>query len=387
MMKCKLSKRQRDLKLKKAVDEHMKDIMRYESRQDKNEDMIDTDFHGTSENISISIDSSEEDSDNQSSSSTVYDSDYMDKREDSETKIEMDAMKKQLTLLEDLSTIKLSFNIDGLPLFKSSSQQAWPILCLVNNIQNSKPFVIGIFSGHSKPDNVSKYLFDFIQDVKELLQNPVIGRKTFEILIDAFICDAPARSYLKCIKNHNGYFGCERCTQKGKWLGRMTFSELNSPKRKDEDFSNRINVDSPDEHIINPSPLLDINVGLVSMFPLDYMHLVCLGVVRKLILAWYKGSLRIRLSSSAKTNLNQSLVDCSKYSPKEFQRKPRSLIEVDRWKATEFRCFLLYVGPVVLKDILLPDYYNHFLCLHLAIRIMLSEKLIEDYLDYAEELL
>ncbi|GBM44142.1 hypothetical protein AVEN_93781-1, partial [Araneus ventricosus] len=167
----------------------------------------------------------------------------------------------------------------------------------------------------------------------------------------------------------------------------MTFSELNSPKRKDEDFSNRINVDSPDEHIINPSPLLDINVGLVSMFPLDYMHLVCLGVVGKLILAWYKGSLRIRLSNSAKTNLNQSLVDCSKYSPKEFQRKPRSLIEVDRWKATEFRCFLLYVGPVVLKDILLPDYYNHFLCLHLAIRIMLNEKLIEDYLDYAEELL
>ncbi|GBN28195.1 hypothetical protein AVEN_129296-1 [Araneus ventricosus] len=122
----------------------------------------------------------------------------------------------------------------------------------------------------------------------------------------------------------------------------MTFSELDSPKRKDEDFSNRINVDSPDEHIMNPSPLLDINVGLVSMFPLDYMHLVCLGVVRNLILAWYKGSLRIRLSSLAKTNLNQSLVDCSKYSPKGFQRKPRSLIEVDRWKATEFRCFLLF---------------------------------------------
>ncbi|GBN00061.1 hypothetical protein AVEN_69839-1 [Araneus ventricosus] len=70
----------------------MKDIMRYESRKDKNEDMIDTDFHGASENHSISIDSSEEDSDNQSSSSIVYDSDYMDKREDLETKIEMDAM-------------------------------------------------------------------------------------------------------------------------------------------------------------------------------------------------------------------------------------------------------------------------------------------------------
>ncbi|GBO28371.1 hypothetical protein AVEN_202464-1 [Araneus ventricosus] len=66
--------------------------MTYESRQDKNKDMTDTDFHGTSEDLSMSFDSSEEDSDNQSSSSTVYDSDYMDMREDLETKIEMDAM-------------------------------------------------------------------------------------------------------------------------------------------------------------------------------------------------------------------------------------------------------------------------------------------------------
>ncbi|GBM63954.1 hypothetical protein AVEN_17541-1 [Araneus ventricosus] len=92
-------------------------------------------------------------------------------------------LEKQLTLLEDLSTIKLAFNIDGLPLFKSSSQQAWPILCLVNNIRNSNPFVIGIFSGRSKPDNVSQYLFDFIQDVKELLQNPVIGGKLLKFLL------------------------------------------------------------------------------------------------------------------------------------------------------------------------------------------------------------
>ncbi|CAL1282894.1 unnamed protein product [Larinioides sclopetarius] len=463
MLKCKLSKRQRDRKLKKVVDEHMKDILRCEAREDKN-DIIDIDFHGTLENISIPIGISEEDSDNLSSSSTVYDSDCMDKRDSLEIQIRTDeinsikfqnesnlahelrscfikhnvthafindilqilgkrhdlpkdartlldtpgmietkdlnngqyvhfgiryGLEKQFSLLKDLNIIKLSFNIDGLPLFKSSSQQAWPILCLINNLQNSKPFVIGIFTGSSKPDNVSQYLFDFIQDVKELLQKPVIGRKTFEILIDAFICDAPARAYLKCVKNHNGYFGCERCTQKGKWLGRMTFSELDSPKRKDEDFLKSINVDSPveREHIMYPSPLLDIDVGLVSRFPLDYMHLVCLGVVRKLILAWYKGSLRFRLSSSAKTKLNQSLIDCSKSSPNEFQRKPRSLIEVDRWKATEFRCFLLYVGPVVLKDILLPDYFNHFLCLHLAIRIMLNQKLIEDYLDYAEELL
>lgn len=176
---------------------------------------------------------------------------------------------------------------------------------------------------------------------------------------------------------------------RGKWVGRMTFSELDAPKRDDKDFLHITtnNPDDPEKHIVAVSPLLQINVGLISMFPLDYMHLVCLGVVRKLILAWYKGPLPIRLSSSAKRKLNEHLLECSKSSPTEFQRKPRELVYVERWKATEFRSFLLYTGPVVLNGILETDYYNHFLCLHLAMRIMLCEKLIANYIDYAEKLL
>ena len=56
--------------------------------------------------------------------------------------------------------------------------------------------------------------------------------------------------------------------------------------------------------------------------------------------------------------------------PKEFSRKPRSLKELDRWKATELRQFLCYTGIFVLHGILPPVYYNHFLLLFCAMRIL-----------------
>lgn len=75
--------------------------------------------------------------------------------------------------------------------------------------------------------------------------------------------------------------------------------------------------------------------------------------------------------------------------PSEFARQPRSISELDRWKATEFRQFLLYTGPVVLKNVLSEDHYTHFLCLSVAMSILLdsSHEKRHAYLSYAKELM
>lgn len=57
-----------------------------------------------------------------------------------------------------------------------------------------------------------------------------------------------------------------------------------------------------------------------------------------------------------------------------------------RWKATEFRLFLLYTGPIVLKHNINDECYDNFLALNIAMLILLSP----DYsylLDYARQLL
>ena len=56
---------------------------------------------------------------------------------------------------------KLQINIDGLPLFKSTNIQFWPILGLLLSVPMKEPVVIGIFCGSKKPYPAEEFLQDF----------------------------------------------------------------------------------------------------------------------------------------------------------------------------------------------------------------------------------
>jgi hypothetical protein len=58
-----------------------------------------------------------------------------------------------------------------------------------------------------------------------------------------------------------------------------------------------------------------------------------------------------------------------------------------RWKATEFRQFLLYSGPVVLREILSENLYQHCMLLSVDIRILACPQIASKFCDYANELL
>ncbi|XP_051810930.1 uncharacterized protein LOC127535934 [Acanthochromis polyacanthus] len=142
-----------------------------------------------------------------------------------------------------------------------------------------------------------------------------------------------------------------------------------------------------DEHHHGVSPLQELGIGMVSCFVLDYMHLVCLGNVRKLVGLWIKGPLQCRVSAATITVISSHLKTIREHLPRNFARKPRSLMEYSQWKATEFRQFLLYTGRVILKGHLPARLYKNFMLLSIAIRILLSPALCYKYCDYADKLL
>lgn len=77
----------------------------------------------------------------------------------------------------------------------------------------------------------------------------------------------------------------------------------------------------------------------------------------------------------------------AKWIPSEFTRKTRELEYLDRWKATELRLFLLYVGSVVLQNYLPKKYFIYFISLHCAIRILCHETDCKNNNKYAKDLL
>ena len=113
---------------------------------------------------------------------------------------------------------------------------------------------------------------------------------------------------------------------------------------------------------------------MVSGFVLDYMHLVCLGVVRKIVFLWVSGPLKTRLSSNIVGNISEALISLAPRLSKNFCRKPRSLTEVKMWKATEFCQFLLYTGPIVLFKKLSLEMYQNFMMLSTSIRLLLTSE-------------
>lgn len=270
--------------------------------------------------------------------------------------------------------IGLSINIDGLPLFNSCSKQFWPILCVID-LSNKKlqPFSVGIFYGNGKPHPLEIYLEDFINELLHILKYGIcINSTKIEFYIHSFICDAPARAFIKCVKYHSGYSSCDKCTVHGEYLnGRVVLRELDNPKRTDASFQ----LQEDESYHMGFSPLLKLNCGLVSKFPIDYMHCVLLGVMKKLLCSWAIGpSSKVKLSRADTQILSDRIESLSGFIPKEINRKPRSLLELPRYKATEFRTFLLYVGPTVLHSVVELAVYEHFLLFHVAISILCSSR-------------
>ena len=298
-----------------------------------------------------------------------------------------------LKLVNFTGNLALTINIDGIGLFSDARKyHAYPILVKLP-IPSKKIICAGIFISESTKKNsmpnVNVFLQKFVNDLSQLINDDILINNTrVKVTIKAFVCDRPARSDLKLIARHMANSSCERCIQPGTHEGRIVFLENSSPARTDENFANRSFVDhhQPGEMSI----IANLGVGMVSSFALDYMHLACLGVCKRLLLRLLKsarGQTKVHMSDIQTSNVNAIIDRIAGHLPSDFNRRLHGgLTNIKHWKATELRTFFLYVGVLAFRGVLPEDQYINFLFFSVSMRVLLSKNQNEN-MDSVKKLL
>lgn len=139
-------------------------------------------------------------------------------------------------------------------------------------------------------------------------------------------------------------------------------------KRTDEDFrSYRRKCYVNHRHYETPLTRIP-DFDIIKNIPRDYLHLICLGINKKLICFWVDKPTKNKAGKLSSRQVRKIDEHISKVSI-VFQ-----YLDYHYWKGREHRENLLYWGPVVYKDVLDDKIYKHYMLLHVAITILVSHK-------------
>lgn len=185
--------------------------------------------------------------------------------------------------------------------------------------------------------------------------------------------------------NFNGYSSCLKCTTRGKYYHkehRISFPRIDMPRRTDATFRNRTDLD----HHKMDTPLEKLPIDMIKCFPVsDSLHLFDLGIIKRLLTGYVYGTLGFKSKWSANETklVSDFLLQCK--MPSEIHRAIRGLDCLKFWKGTEYRTFGLYVGPVILKDYLSEEIYQHYMLFFYGMVICYSRS-YSNYLHIANKL-
>lgn len=241
----------------------------------------------------------------------------------------------------------------------------------------TEPFVCGVYQGTFPEANVcNEILRPFVDEVRILENGYEWNGLQCKLQLGTFICDPVANSLVTCSTLPNSIYGCNKCNQKTtlhdgterriSYSGQLSASD----QRSDDDYRYYLPVD----HFTGASLLSQLNIGMVSQFVADYQHIVCLGVMKHLMKCWTTGKLDYRLNKNTLKTIAEKLKIVAASPPIEFQRPIKPFERMADWEAYDWKMFLLYYGPLILKTHLPEGHYMNFLYLHLAMRIMTSDE-------------
>lgn len=301
------------------------------------------------------------------------------------------------------NNLALSLFTDGIPIFHSSSTTIWPVYLQILNLpakirmQSDNILLPGLWVGPKKPP--MRYLLQkVIESLSSLSSSGTTictssGPMVVRARIVMGIFDLPAKSSVLCMKQFNGEFGCPTCYHPGRRLANN--SRIYLPGTYTERTHSNYMTDTRNAELqkspvrgIFCRPPIACTLDIVASIPIDYMHALLEGVVKRITTMWFDSAFHLQPFYIGR---RVSVVDellVQQTPPNEFSRPPRSIKKsLKYWKASEFQAWLLFYALPVLIDILPPLYWHHFSLLVCASHILLQEELPILLIDSADKLL
>lgn len=320
--------------------------------------------------------------------------------------------------LEDPNSISFSLNTDGVQIFRSSTVSMWPVYMLINELPVSerklKENIIyyGLWISSRKPIMWS-YLKPFHKElceledgvyVKDCNDTPFCWRAT----VLNCVCDLPARCMMSNNTQFNGAYGCWFCLQPGETYTTNKGGHVHifpyqkedpkGPQRTPENLQEDVNSVISNIHenkkkfvvrgVKGPFWFMFLkHFNVINGFVINYMHGVCAGVMKLLMVLWFD---KVHKSEPFSMYTSVSLVSTRLKSIRPnltITRPPRSLGDLSHWKTSEFRNFLFLWSLPVLYGVLSEAYYVHFCLLVKGIHILSNECITQMDLKTAEKCL
>ena len=311
------------------------------------------------------------------------------------------------------NNISFTVNTDGIPVFKSSKTSVWPIFLMVNELpykmRSNRDFMIlaGLWYGSDKP-SMNLFFDPLMQSLTELEKGIEIEKHGGEtVLVKAYMlslsCDIPARAAVLNMNQHNGEACCVKCSQTGKNNRTETGGNIrvfpfcvedpDGPERSRDRMVEcaqiAVNSSKHVEGIKGPSalmfcPIFDVSKGVA----IDYMHLVCLGVVRLLLRLWFDiGNSLKNWSMYSYLDIIDSRLENIR-TPHFITRLPRSISQhLKFWKAAELRSWLFFYSIPCILDLMKPAYFYHYCAFLEGVYLLCQSSISPRDLEKSEQLL
>ena len=305
--------------------------------------------------------------------------------------------------------ISFTLNTDGVNKYSSSTAgHLWPVYLMINELPKEhrfrKKYIIPAYIYCDKDNpNMLTFLNPLVEKLNSFYETGIqvvgsaVGDITVRCMLFVATVDLPARAALMNMKQFNGKCACHLCKSEGTAYGQHNIHrcwpyEQNPEKRTHQDQINFAMEATQKQAVMGVKghsvfAKLLYPFDLIRAFAIDWMHCVCLGVVKYIMqLQLSEGNKdNVFFIGASKACLSHNLLSIK--PPDIVGRLPRSLEDLMHWKATELKNWLLHYSVAVLHKILNPLYLFHWTLLVGGIGILSADSISNDDLRNADDML